>query len=37
MWSARTEDDAPPIAEGIEVTVVAIRGATAIVAPEKGE
>ncbi|MFV0287061.1 MAG: NfeD family protein [Demequina sp.] len=37
VWSARTEDDAPPIAEGIEVTVVAIRGATAIVAPEKGE
>lgn len=37
VWSARTEDDAAQILEGTEVTVVAIRGATAIVAPEKGE
>ncbi|WP_084078652.1 NfeD family protein [Demequina sp. NBRC 110057] len=37
VWSARTQDDAPAIPEGSEVTVVAIRGATAIVAPEKGE
>nr|WP_234985816.1 NfeD family protein [Demequina sp. NBRC 110051] len=37
VWSARTEDDAPEILEGTEVTIVAIRGATAIVAPEKGE
>lgn len=35
VWSARTEDDAPVISEGSEVTVVAIKGATAIVAPEK--
>ena len=35
VWTARTEDDAPAIAEGSEVTVVAISGATAIVAPEK--
>ncbi|WP_430866896.1 NfeD family protein [Demequina aurantiaca] len=35
VWSARTQDDAPEISEGSEVTVVAISGATAIVAPEK--
>ncbi|MFV0632685.1 NfeD family protein [Demequina sp.] len=35
VWSARTLDDAEPIEEGIEVTVLEIRGATAIVAPEK--
>ncbi|WP_062213558.1 NfeD family protein [Demequina oxidasica] len=35
VWSARTPDDAPVIPEGSEVTVVAISGATAIVAPEK--
>jgi len=35
VWSARTMDDAPAIAEGSEVTVVAINGATAIVAPEE--
>jgi membrane protein implicated in regulation of membrane protease activity len=35
VWSARTANDAPPIPEGSEVTVVAISGATAIVAPEK--
>jgi membrane protein implicated in regulation of membrane protease activity len=35
VWSARTVDDAPAIPEGSEVTVVAIKGATAIVAPEK--
>ena len=35
VWSARTVDDAPPIPEGAQFTVVAIRGATAIVAPEK--
>lgn len=38
VWSARTPDDAPAIEEGTEVTVLEIRGATAIVAPEtKGE
>lgn len=35
VWSARTRDDAPEIPEGSEVTVVAISGATAIVAPEE--
>jgi len=35
VWSARTQDNAPAISEGSEVTVVAISGATAIVAPEK--
>ncbi|WP_296664804.1 NfeD family protein [Demequina sp.] len=35
VWTARTEDDAPPIREGIDVTVVRIKGATAIVAPEE--
>jgi membrane protein implicated in regulation of membrane protease activity len=35
VWSARTVDDAPAISEGSEVTVVAIKGATAIVAPVK--
>lgn len=35
VWTARTVDDAPPIPEGSPVTVVAIRGATAIVAPDK--
>ncbi|WP_084103991.1 NfeD family protein [Demequina sp. NBRC 110056] len=35
VWSARTPDDAPVIEEGTEVTVLEIRGATAIVAPEK--
>ncbi len=35
VWSARTEDDAAEIAEGAEVTVLRIQGATAIVAPEK--
>ncbi|WP_062073349.1 NfeD family protein [Demequina sediminicola] len=34
VWSARTRDDAPVIAEGTDVTVVEIKGATAIVAPE---
>lgn len=34
VWTARTEDDAAPIAEGAEVRVVRIEGATAIVAPE---
>lgn len=38
VWSARTRDDAPAIDEGTEVTVLEIRGATAIVAPQpKGE
>ncbi|MDN4479362.1 NfeD family protein [Demequina muriae] len=36
VWSARTQDDAPAIPEGAEVVVLEIRGATAIVAPEKG-
>lgn len=35
VWSARTQDDAPAIPEGAEVVVLEIRGATAIVAPEK--
>src|SRR5690554_2001934 len=35
VWSARTRDDAPAIPEGAEVVVLEIRGATAIVAPEK--
>lgn len=35
VWSARTRDDAPVIPEGAEVTVIEIRGATAIVAPEE--
>lgn len=35
VWSARTRDDAPPIAEGTDVTVIEIKGATAIVEPEK--
>ena len=34
VWSARTEDDAPPIDEGAEVRVLRIQGATAIVAPD---
>lgn len=33
VWSARTEDDAAEIAEGAEVTVLRIEGATAIVEP----
>ncbi|WP_062078617.1 NfeD family protein [Demequina globuliformis] len=38
VWSARTRDDAQPITEGTDVTVVDIKGATAIVEPEnKGE
>ncbi|PKQ26019.1 MAG: hypothetical protein CVT64_05960 [Actinobacteria bacterium HGW-Actinobacteria-4] len=36
VWSARIVDDAAVIPEGSSVTVVAIKGATAIVAPEKG-
>lgn len=36
VWSARVLADAGTIAEGSQVTVVAINGATAIVAPEKG-
>lgn len=36
VWTARTVADAATIPEGSEVTVVAIKGATAIVAPEKG-
>jgi membrane protein implicated in regulation of membrane protease activity len=35
VWSARTEDDGADIPEDSEVTVVAIKGATAIVVPEK--
>lgn len=35
VWTARTVDNAATIPEGSEVTVVAIRGATAIVAPEE--
>ncbi|SEJ69396.1 NfeD family protein [Demequina mangrovi] len=35
VWSARTEDDAPAIPEGSDVTVLRIDGATAVVAPEK--
>jgi membrane protein implicated in regulation of membrane protease activity len=31
LWSARTQDGAAPIAVGVEVTVVDLRGATAIV------
>lgn len=34
VWSARTVDDGPGIPEGTDVVVVAIRGATAIVAPD---
>ncbi|MDE0573218.1 NfeD family protein [Demequina sp. B12] len=38
VWSARTRDDAEPIDEGQDVTVIDIKGATAIVAPEsKGD
>lgn len=36
VWTARIADDAAVIPEGSSVTVVAIKGATAIVAPEKG-
>lgn len=36
VWSARTVDGAPAVSEGSEVTVVAINGATAIVAAENG-
>lgn len=35
VWTARTQDGAAVIPEGSEVTVVAINGATAIVAPEE--
>lgn len=35
VWSARIEDDAETIDEGVEVVVIKIVGATAIVAPEK--
>ncbi|WP_062518139.1 NfeD family protein [Demequina gelatinilytica] len=35
VWTARTEDDAPAIPEGSDVTVLRIQGATAVVAPEK--
>lgn len=35
VWSARIEDDAAIIDEGVEVVVTRIVGATAIVAPEK--
>ncbi|WP_061962008.1 NfeD family protein [Demequina flava] len=35
VWSARTRDDAEPISEGTDVTVIEIKGATAIVEPEK--
>lgn len=31
LWSARTQDDAPAIPVGAQVTVVELRGATAIV------
>lgn len=31
LWSARTQDDAPAIPVGADVTVVELRGATAIV------
>ena len=34
VWSARTENDAPSIAEGTEVLVVKISGAIAVVAPK---
>ncbi|MDN4473104.1 NfeD family protein [Demequina zhanjiangensis] len=34
VWSARTRDDAPTIPEGVEVNVLEIKGATAIVAAE---
>jgi membrane protein implicated in regulation of membrane protease activity len=36
VWTARIAGDAEVIPEGSSVTVVAIKGATAIVAPEKG-
>ncbi len=35
VWTARTEDDAPAIDEGVEVVVTKIVGATAIVVPEQ--
>ncbi len=35
VWSARTQIDAVAIPEGAEVVVLEIRGATAIVSPEK--
>ncbi|WP_062377575.1 NfeD family protein [Demequina pelophila] len=35
VWTARTENDAPPIPEGSEVRVLRIDGATAIVGPEE--
>jgi len=35
VWSARVEDDAPAIPSGVEVRVLRIDGATAIVAPEE--
>lgn len=35
VWTARIVNDAAVISEGSEVTVVAIKGATAIVAPDK--
>lgn len=35
VWTARIADDAAVISEGSEVTVVAIKGATAIVAPDE--
>lgn len=35
VWSARTQDDAPVIPDGVEVVVLEIRGATAVVAPEE--
>ncbi len=37
VWTARTEDDAPWIAEGSEAVVVKIKGATAIVAMKPAE
>lgn len=35
VWTARVGDDADAIPEGVEVVVVTIDGATAVVAPDK--